>query len=267
MSGGSIVITPNGNKWIGTGHNAVVTDLAGQDYFVYHAIDRADPYLDEPFGINERPMLFDRLDWIDGWPTVRGGAWASETAQPAPAGTFAVGDDFNAGIGPEWRREGVRQGRLAARKRAGRGRLRRQGAPASKPSYLVSTGTAPADVRAEADLRLPPGSAGAAGLVAGYRGPGTTSWPGSKPGRRTLVTDFIVDGRSAGKGHDGAAGRLPLRRLAQRRDRGAGLEHVRRGDGCQAGRPRSDPETHAASRGQRTGSRRRRVALREDRGR
>ncbi|GIH76454.1 family 43 glycosylhydrolase [Planobispora longispora] len=83
-AGGTIVIAPNGNRWVGTGHNAVVTDPAGQDWFVYHAIDRADPYLDEPFGINERPMLIDRLDWIGGWPTVRGGAWASEDPQRAP---------------------------------------------------------------------------------------------------------------------------------------------------------------------------------------
>ncbi|HEV3504129.1 MAG TPA: family 43 glycosylhydrolase [Actinomycetes bacterium] len=60
--GGTIVVTPNGNRWVGTGHNAVITDLAGQDWFVYHAIDRSDPFLDEPYGINERPMLLDRLD-------------------------------------------------------------------------------------------------------------------------------------------------------------------------------------------------------------
>src|ERR671916_1253050 len=109
--GGTLVVTPNGNKWVGTGHNAVVTDLSGQDYLVYHAIDRGDPYLDEPFGINERPMLLDRLDWVDGWPTVRGGAWASEDPQPAPVGTFAVGGDFNreSTLGSEWRREGTAQ--------------------------------------------------------------------------------------------------------------------------------------------------------------
>ncbi|WP_248963666.1 family 43 glycosylhydrolase [Sphaerisporangium perillae] len=83
-AGGTIVIAPNGNRWVGTGHNAVATDATGQDWLVYHAIDRADPYLDEPFAINERPMLIDRLDWIGGWPTVRGGAWASEDPQKAP---------------------------------------------------------------------------------------------------------------------------------------------------------------------------------------
>jgi arabinan endo-1,5-alpha-L-arabinosidase len=85
--GGTLVISPNGNTWVGTGHNAIVTDLAGQDWFVYHAIDRRDPYLDEPFGINQRPMLLDRLDWVDGWPTVRAGHWASEGPQRAPATT------------------------------------------------------------------------------------------------------------------------------------------------------------------------------------
>lgn len=69
-AGGTPVLTQNGNRWIGTGHSGFLTDLSGQDWIVYHAIDRADPYLDEPFGINERPMLLDRLDWIDGWPTV-----------------------------------------------------------------------------------------------------------------------------------------------------------------------------------------------------
>ncbi|GII78478.1 hypothetical protein Sru01_34600 [Sphaerisporangium rufum] len=83
-AGGTIVIAPNGNRWVGTGHNAVVTDQAGQDWLLYHAIDRADPYLDEPFGINERPMLIDRLTWTGGWPSVRGGAWASDGPQPAP---------------------------------------------------------------------------------------------------------------------------------------------------------------------------------------
>jgi arabinan endo-1,5-alpha-L-arabinosidase len=62
----------------------VFTDLAGRDWFLYHAIDRHEPYLDEPFGINRRPMLMDRLCWNGGWPSVRAGRWASDTPQPAP---------------------------------------------------------------------------------------------------------------------------------------------------------------------------------------
>ncbi|MCH6158869.1 family 43 glycosylhydrolase [Streptomyces marispadix] len=83
-TGGSITLTPNGNRWVGTGHNAVVTDLAGQDWMLYHAIDRSNPYLDKPYGINRRPMLIDRLDWKNGWPVVRGGKGASAGRQPAP---------------------------------------------------------------------------------------------------------------------------------------------------------------------------------------
>lgn len=83
-TGGSIVLTPNGNRWVGTGHNAVVTDLAGHDWMVYHAIDRHQPYLDQPYGINRRPMLIDRMDWEEGWPVVRGGRGASDTRVPAP---------------------------------------------------------------------------------------------------------------------------------------------------------------------------------------
>jgi arabinan endo-1,5-alpha-L-arabinosidase len=86
-AGGTPVIAPNGNRWVGTGHNAVITDAAepgSADWLVYHAIDRGDPYLSGTDGINQRPMLLDRLDWIQGWPTVRGGRWASEGVQPAP---------------------------------------------------------------------------------------------------------------------------------------------------------------------------------------
>jgi arabinan endo-1,5-alpha-L-arabinosidase len=87
--GGTPVVTQNGNRWIGSGHNGLVTDLTGQDYLVYHAIDRNQPYLDQPYGINRRPMLLDRLDWIDGWPVVRAGAGPSDTPQPGPVGSGA----------------------------------------------------------------------------------------------------------------------------------------------------------------------------------
>jgi arabinan endo-1,5-alpha-L-arabinosidase len=63
----------------------MVTDAAGQDWIVYHAIDRSDPYLDGTDGINERPMLIDRLTWPGGWPLVRGGRGPSEDVHPAPA--------------------------------------------------------------------------------------------------------------------------------------------------------------------------------------
>jgi arabinan endo-1,5-alpha-L-arabinosidase len=89
--GGTTVVTQNGNKWIGPGHHAFFTDAAGQDHILYHAIDRGTPWLTDPFGINRRPMLVDRIDWIDGWPRTRAGAGPSDTPQPAPSTGSAAG--------------------------------------------------------------------------------------------------------------------------------------------------------------------------------
>jgi arabinan endo-1,5-alpha-L-arabinosidase len=82
--GGTPVISMNGNRWVGPGHNTVVTDLAGQDWFYYHAIDRHDPYFAGEIGFTKRPVLLDALDWIDGWPTVRAGHWASDGQERVP---------------------------------------------------------------------------------------------------------------------------------------------------------------------------------------
>jgi arabinan endo-1,5-alpha-L-arabinosidase len=83
--GGTPVISMNGNRWVGPGHNAVFTDFAGQDWFLYHAVDRNDPYFAGEVGFTKRPALLDALDWVDDWPTVRGGQWASDEPIPAPA--------------------------------------------------------------------------------------------------------------------------------------------------------------------------------------
>jgi arabinan endo-1,5-alpha-L-arabinosidase len=83
-TGGTPVLYQNGNRWIGTGHNSMATDDARRTWIVYHAIDRNHPFLDEPFGVNRRPMLIDRLDWVHGWPVVRGGCGPSDSRQPGP---------------------------------------------------------------------------------------------------------------------------------------------------------------------------------------
>ncbi|MEV5408467.1 family 43 glycosylhydrolase [Thermopolyspora sp. NPDC052614] len=149
-AGGTPVVAPNGNRWIGTGHNGLLTDLSGQDWLVYHAIDRADPFLSEPYGINERPMLIDRLDWIDGWPTVRAGAWASDGPEPAPVTRAPVQDGFDdRDLRDAWRNP--------AGWRVTDGRLRGRG-------ELIAKGSVPDERRVEADLRIPSGGHGAAGL-------------------------------------------------------------------------------------------------------
>lgn len=90
--GGTPVISMNGNRWVGPGHGHYLRDFAGQDWLIYHAIDQNDPYFvrTNPDGsvtvesINKRPPLVDRLDWVDGWPSVRAGFWASDQPQLAP---------------------------------------------------------------------------------------------------------------------------------------------------------------------------------------
>ncbi len=195
--GGSIVITPNGNKWIGPGHNAVVTDLSGEDFFVYHAIDRRDPYLDEPYGINERPMLIDRLDWIDGWPTVRGGKWASESPQPAPITSGPVNDSFNRGtsLGRAWDPEGGAW-RLV-KKPGGMGYTRQQDATDRK-AFLINRAAVPDDARVEADLRLDTGGR-SAGVVVRYRDAENYAVAWLDRAENALVTDAVVGGKSAGR--------------------------------------------------------------------
>lgn len=83
--GGEVAIAPNGNRWVGPGGNVVFTDDAGQDYMLYHAIDLTSPYFTGFPGATRRPALIDPIVWVNGWPEVRGGAWASAIPQPAPA--------------------------------------------------------------------------------------------------------------------------------------------------------------------------------------
>lgn len=194
--GGTIVVTPNGNKWVGTGHNSIVTDLSGEDYFAYHAIDRSDPYLDEPFGINERPMLLDRLDWIGGWPTVRGGAWASEDAQPAPTTDGPVNDSFNGRntLGRAWRSKGG--GWRLVKERDGQGYVRRQGA-SPREAFLVNRASLPSDVRVEADARTAGGTA--ASVVVRHKDGENYAAAWLDRATNTLVTDVVVGGRSLGR--------------------------------------------------------------------
>jgi arabinan endo-1,5-alpha-L-arabinosidase len=75
----------NGNRWVGTGHNTVFQDEAGQWWTIYHAVDQEDPFFAFDPGFTKRPALLDPVDWVNGWPTVNGGAWASDRKMPAPA--------------------------------------------------------------------------------------------------------------------------------------------------------------------------------------
>ena len=192
--GGTIVVSMNGNRWVGTGHNAVISDLSGQDWFLYHAIDRNDPFLDEPYGINERPMLIDRLDWVDGWPTVRAGRWASEAAEPAPVTDGAVEDTFNGrgSLGKQW--VGRRGWHIAPPARGAETRFAALNANRRGITLMRSAAEAPADRRVEADLRSPAKHGGDIGLVSAWqRGGYVVSW--LERDRKAMVTEVIVGGK------------------------------------------------------------------------
>ncbi len=98
-AGGTILVTQNGNRWIGAGHHAIATDHAGRDWLVYHAMDRDNAWLTEPepdpedFPITRRPMLIDSIDWVGGWPRARAGAGPSDSRQPAPVTGTDLGID------------------------------------------------------------------------------------------------------------------------------------------------------------------------------
>ncbi|MEU8226027.1 family 43 glycosylhydrolase [Kribbella sp. NPDC048915] len=140
--GGTTVITQNGNKWIGPGHHAFLTDAAGQDHIVYHAIDRNKAWLTDPFGINRRPMLIDRIDWIDGWPRTRAGLGPSDGPVAAPTTGSGLGIDST----------DPAAGLQGARKQAGD----ELGGPTAAIQGAAQTrAAAPAGpVRVDADVRL-----------------------------------------------------------------------------------------------------------------
>jgi arabinan endo-1,5-alpha-L-arabinosidase len=59
------------------GHHATIQDDAGQDWILYHAMDRDDV-------TNVRFLLLDRIEWVDGWPVVNDGNGPSSESQDAP---------------------------------------------------------------------------------------------------------------------------------------------------------------------------------------
>ncbi len=94
QGGGYPTLKPNGNKWRGVGHNAIITDLAGQDWILYHGIDANNGWVNGS-NISFRQLLLDRIDWTaDGWPIVNDGNGPSLT-NVAPIMAPIFGDTFN----------------------------------------------------------------------------------------------------------------------------------------------------------------------------
>ncbi|MCW4460057.1 family 43 glycosylhydrolase [Microbacterium sp. MPKO10] len=186
-SNAGFVLSANGNGFTGTGHNTIQTDLAGQDWLVYHAIETADPDF-PPVGnlkLSKRPLMIDRLDWIDGWPVVRAGAGPSNGEETAPVTTPIVGSDFADGSLRSWKTRGRGSVDIATDDDAGKHlRITAEGTGSSAMSgaaTVTSQKKASGDLRVQTDIRFTAAdadaSAGAAGLVLGSNGRnGTTAW-------------------------------------------------------------------------------------------
>lgn len=69
---GSLFMEGNArNGFVGPGHNAeIITDDAGDDWMLYHAIDKKLPLL--PVGATRRPLMLDRIKWENNWPVIEG---------------------------------------------------------------------------------------------------------------------------------------------------------------------------------------------------
>ncbi|MBC7472811.1 MAG: family 43 glycosylhydrolase [Candidatus Sericytochromatia bacterium] len=77
------VILEKNDKWTGVGHNAVFTDSKGQDWIIYHGIDRSNMYITGTKSVR-RPMLIDKLNYKNGWPYIKNNSPSSEESE-APA--------------------------------------------------------------------------------------------------------------------------------------------------------------------------------------
>ncbi|NHC13297.1 family 43 glycosylhydrolase [Motilibacter sp. E257] len=199
-----IVAAANGNTFVGPGHNAITTDLAGQDWLVYHGIPSATPdfpplnTVDGVKTLSQRPLLIDRLDWIGGWPVLRAGAGPSDTPQAAPVTTGVVQSGFETASLAGWRLRGGKGEKWSVTQvpDAG-GVLTQTGSPTKGlPALLTSDTRVNGDSRVEADLRITGGgSAGAVGLVVSERGNDrVTAW--LDRGRKALLVS-VSDGKKS----------------------------------------------------------------------
>ena len=67
------ILTENA-RWQAPGHNSLITDPSGQDWLLYHAIDRQQPTFDainDEQGFSRRVMLLSKVDYnAEGWPVI-----------------------------------------------------------------------------------------------------------------------------------------------------------------------------------------------------
>ena len=69
------ILIHKNDSFVGTGHNSeIVSDNAGTDWLFYHAVSVANP--------DGRVLMLDKIDWIDGWPSVEGSSPSVKSEKP-----------------------------------------------------------------------------------------------------------------------------------------------------------------------------------------
>lgn len=69
------ILIHKNDAFVGTGHNSeIVTDKAGNDWMFYHAVSVKHP--------EGRVLLLDKVEWKEGWPSVKGNEPSTEAEKP-----------------------------------------------------------------------------------------------------------------------------------------------------------------------------------------
>lgn len=69
------ILIHKNDSFVGTGHNSeIVSDNAGTDWLFYHAVSVTNP--------DGRVLMLDKIDWIDGWPSVEGNSPSVKSEKP-----------------------------------------------------------------------------------------------------------------------------------------------------------------------------------------
>ena len=181
QGGGYPTLKQNGNKWRGIGHNAIITDLSGQDWIIYHGVDASNGWV-KGSNISFRQLLMDRIDWTaDGWPIVNDGKGPS-LSNVAPVTTPSFGDNFNDANGSNGTGNDLNTNwnALSGNWQLNAGDTTTGGfvtqTELNAQSLLVSQQTVPQGSRTELDLRLEKaGPAGHYGGIISYRQEGTNN--------------------------------------------------------------------------------------------
>ncbi|GLV53406.1 hypothetical protein KDH_02600 [Dictyobacter sp. S3.2.2.5] len=201
QGGGYPTLKQNGNKWRGVGHNAIITDLAGQDWIIYHGVDENNGWVNGS-SISFRQLLMDRIDWTaDGWPIVNDGKGPSLT-NVAPVTTPTFGDNFNTAnnsdLSTNWQTVGGNWQVVSGDVTAG-GYVAQKNA--NGQALLVSQKTVPQGGRTDFNLRLEKaGSNGRYGGFVSYVQKGQGNAQGTfisafiDPTHKTLVTAAYQNG-------------------------------------------------------------------------